>query len=198
MNMQMFDDVPDAPEDALLSAAGQLGADDELRGAVLARTVGVLRRRRRLKRCALAAGLLGCYLAGVATMGVWPAGERANPQMAQVTVTAEPKPQKATPALPSPSKPALPSPSKKIEVHQVDVRQVAAAKPTAFESWRRIGDHYFRESGDISLAVAGYTQALDLASEKEQAIAPGQDDWLMMALKDARAKEKRHVHSETN
>jgi hypothetical protein len=77
-------------------------------------------------------------------------------------------------------------------------QQVAAKKPSGFESWRRIGDHYLRESGDISLAVAGYSEAINLASAEERRISPGQDNWLMMALKEARSKEKKHVYPEQN
>jgi hypothetical protein len=75
---------------------------------------------------------------------------------------------------------------------------VAVANPSAYQSWRHIGDHYLGDTGDISLAVAGYSQALDLATEEERTISPGQDNWLLMALKDARTKEKEHARSQPN
>ena len=79
----------DSPYDPLEAALGyavrQPAGDANLRGAVLAQTLGVMRGRRRLKRCVLAAGLLGCYLAGMTTTGLW---RQAVPQAPQ-TVTQQ-------------------------------------------------------------------------------------------------------------
>jgi hypothetical protein len=177
-------DSPDDPLAAALDAGDQQrAADDQLRAAVFARTVGVLRGRHRLKRCALAAGLLGCYLAGITTMGIVRGG-REQERAAAVGPTMTTRSQPAAP----PSRHVSGNPER---------QQVAATQPSGFESWRRIGDHYLRESGDISLAVAGYSEAINLASAEERRISPGQDNWLMMALKDARSKENKHV-SEPN
>ena len=116
-------------------------------------------------------------------MGILRAGGgQEQPTAAGPAMAVEPQP--ATPRLPHTS--ANP-----------DRRHVAAKKPSGFESWRRIGDHYLRESGDVSLALASYSEAINLASDQERRISPGQDNWLVMALKDARSKEKRHV-SEQN
>jgi hypothetical protein len=183
--MTEFNDSFDDPLAAALDAGDQqLAADDHLRAAVFAKTVSVLRGRRRLKRCALAAGLLGCYLAGVTTMGVLRGGQQQE-QPAAPGPTMAANSQRAAPR--SRHVPANP-----------EKQQVAAKKPSGFESWRRIGDHYLRESGDISLAVAGYSEAINLASAEERRISPGQDNWLMMALKEARSKEKKHVYPEQN
>ncbi len=162
----------------------QQAADDRLRAAVFARTVGVLRGRRRLKRCALAAGLLGCYLAGITTMGLLRAGQERD------------RPPAAGPATTGNSLRAA-SQRRHVSTHPRE-EKVAVKKPSGFESWRRIGDHFLSDSGDVSLAVAGYSEAINLASAKERRISPGQDNWLLMALKqDALSKEKRHV-SEQN
>ena len=166
------------------ASAQQPSADDQLRAAVFAKTVGVLRGRRRMKRCAIAAGLLGCYVAGIMTMGILrTGGEPEHPVAPGPTMTAE-------------TQPPAPRP-RHVSVHP-EKQQVAVKKSSGFESWRRIGDHYLRESGDISLAIAGYCEAINLASDEERRISPGQDNWLLMALKDARSKEKRHVVSEQN
>jgi len=179
-----MNDPNDSFDDPLAAAFdigdGQHAADDRLRAAVFAQTVGVLRGRRRLKRCALAAGLLGCYLAGVATMGVFRAGQERD----RLPATADNSQHAA--------------PHRRHVSASPKEQQVAAKKPSGFESWRRIGDHYLHESGDISLALAGYSEAINLASDEERRISPGQDNWLLMALKDARSKEKRHVVSEQN
>jgi hypothetical protein len=183
MSMQNTNELPDDPLAAALDANNATpAADDRLRAAVFTKTVGVIRFRRRLKRCALAAGLLGCYLAGVTTMGIF-AGNRQqqHPPVPAPTIADEPK----SPAPPLQHKAAPP-----------EKRQIAAnaKKPSGFESWRHIGDHYLRNAGDVSLAVAGYSEAISLASAEERRISPGQDNWLMMALKqDARFQEKRHV-----
>jgi len=183
--MKQLDDSFDDPLAAALDAGDQPhAADDHLRAAVFAQTVGVLRGRRRLKRCALAAGLLGCYLAGITTMGILRGGQQQeHPAAPGPTMAAEP--QRAAPH--SRHLPANP-----------EKQQVAVKKPSGFESWRRIGDHYLRESGDVSLALASYSEAINLASDQERRISPGQDNWLVMALKDARSKEKRHVYPEQN
>ena len=183
--MKEIDDSFDDP----LAAAFDLGdqqhaADDRLRAAVFAQTVGVLRGRRRLKRCALAAGLLGCYLAGITTMGLLRAGQERD------------RPPAAGPATADNSQRAASQSAARFD--QSRKKQVAVKKPSGFESWRRIGDHFLSDSGDVSLAVAGYSEAINLASAKERRISPGQDNWLLMALKqDALSKEKRHV-SEQN
>ena len=54
------------------------------------------------------------------------------------------------------------------------------------------------ERGDVKEAVRQYTRYLKLAPADQLAISPGRDSWLLMALKDARAKEKNHVRSEAN
>ena len=167
------------------ASAQQPSADDQLRAAVFAKTVGVLRGRRRMKRCAIAAGLLGCYVAGIMTMGILrTGGEPEHPVAPGPTMTAE-------------TQPPAPRP-RHVSVHP-EKQQVAVKKSSGFESWRRIGDHYLRESGDVSLAIAGYSEAINLASAEERRISPEHDNWLMMALKqDAQSKEKKHVYSEQN
>jgi cytochrome c-type biogenesis protein CcmH/NrfG len=186
--MQAENDSSHDPLDAVLGFGDRSSVDaDALRGAVLRQSVGVIRRRRRLKRCVLAAGLLICYLAGITTMGLWRTGAAGEPPTAAA---------KSMPVEPRQHPHALPRSAPKSAVSRES--QIAAAIPTAFESWRNIGDYHLQHSGDISTAVASYSQAIDLATAEERAISPGQDNWLMMALKDARAKEKRHAYSEPN
>ena len=172
--------------DAALGVLGQPTADDNLRETLLAQTLGVVRRRRWMKRCILAAVLLGCYLAGITTVGLWRSQGNVSPQSpsCQPMIVAQ-TPRNVTP-------PPLPVSAGPVK------RQAAAAKSSGFEAWRRIGDHYLRETGDISLAVAGYSEAVNLASEEELAISPGRDNWILMALKDARTKERNHAFSEQN
>jgi hypothetical protein len=173
----------DDPLTAVSNAVEHPMANDALRKILLAQTVGVLRRRRRLKRCAVFAGLMACYLAGLATMGVL----RAVPQ--QPAPVGQPAIVDSHPALPR-----RPQRSPRQDGHQVAVK-----KPSAYENWRQIGDSCLSQSGDVSQAVAGYRKAINRASKEERGISPGPDNWLMMALKeDARLKEKTHVYSEHN
>jgi hypothetical protein len=160
--------------------------DNRLRNALLAQTVGVLRFRRRRKRFVLAASLVGCYLAGVITMGIMRFGNRTEqPSMPQPIIA------QSQSTLPHSTR-AVADPKK---------TQVAAKKkkPTGFESWRRIGDRCLRETGDISTAVAGYSEAIHLASAEERRISPETDNWLIMALKlDAQSREKNNAYSKQN
>lgn len=156
--------------------------DNNLRNALLAQTVGVLRFRRRVKRFALAASLVGCYLAGVMTMGMLRSGAATE-----------------NPPTPSPmiaqSQPVAPR-SARVSAVPKKTQAAATKKPTGFESWRRIGDRYLRETGDISTAVAGYSEAIHLASAEERRISPETDNWLVMALKlDAQSRERNNAYS---
>jgi hypothetical protein len=179
--MKERDDSFDDPLAAAFDLGdGQLAADDRLRAAVFAQTVGVLRGRRRLKQCAVAAALLGCYLAGITTM------ELLRPSRASE------QPPTIGPTLAGNS-PHSPPHLRHVAAHPKDQR-VAVKKPSGFESWRRIGDHFLRDSGDVSLAVAGYSEAIHLASAEERRISPDRDNWLLMALKqDAQTRERKHV-----
>ncbi len=170
--MQTPDDSLHDPIEELLGAGNREAISNQLRGPVFAQTIGVMRRRRRVRLCAVAASLLGCYLAGMATTAAWRHPGNVAPEVA------------SRPAAPTRTAPEQPT--------------VAVAQLDGFESWRRIGDHYLHDGNDISQALVGYSQALDLASDEELAITPGRDNWLLMALKDARVKERKHARIEQN
>jgi hypothetical protein len=171
------DNSPDDPTDEMLLATLPSEPDNVLRTTVLTQTLGVMRRRRLLKRCALAASLLCCYLAGILT-AFSPLLPGEGPGVRAATSL---KPRSTT-----------------IRPAAAGVAQVPSAPPSGFESWRRIGDHYLRDSDDISLAITGYSRALDLATDRDLAISPGQDNWLLMALKAARIKERKNANYEQN
>jgi hypothetical protein len=184
--MTTSDDSPGDLPDCLLGQSGSLPIDDAFREAVLARTLGVIRSRRHMKRCVLAVSLLGCYLAGMASSGLWrhtvPAVSISTPQQA---ASAPEKPRGNVPSAPQGS--AAP-----VE------RRVAETKAARMENLRRRADRRVLEDGDVKSAVLDYERVLDLASTEQRAIAPEQDSWLLMALKNARFKEMRHDHSEPN
>jgi hypothetical protein len=58
-------------------------------------------------------------------------------------------------------------------------------------TYREAGDRYLRDENDLASAVRCYANALDSTSENDLAVR-ADDSWLLMALKQARRKEK-HV-----
>ncbi len=89
--MSTSDDFPDDLIDAALSADVRPHDTAPLREAVLSQTVGVIRFRRRMRKCILAASLAGCYVAGLATMALrTPAEHGVSPP--PVVASASPAP----------------------------------------------------------------------------------------------------------
>jgi len=149
-----------------------------LRQAVFDRTTRVLRRRRWLRRGAVALALCACYIAGAATVHL------LTPPPSVVTVVVK---EPGAPALPVPNV-APPRPEE--EPTAVAMEWDALDHPEKkVESYRRAGDRYLTESNDVQAAVRCYKQMLDAGTEQDLVIAPD-DNWLLMALKEARQKEK--------
>jgi hypothetical protein len=72
MNMQNDENALHDPlADALAPDDQQYLSNDLLRQQLLGQTLGVIRRRRRWKRCLSFSCLLGCYLSGIASVGIW-------------------------------------------------------------------------------------------------------------------------------
>jgi hypothetical protein len=194
--------------DSVDAVLGVDARDDEnmeaLRGAIFAKTVGVIRRRRRVKRGLFALSLCGCYLAGAMTVGVWRVENHrtvaTTPNTSDAVARIQPQPESQSQPETQPTVPPQSSvpPENVAATPAVSEFQVPAKMPTAFESWRNVGDYYLKKYGDIALATASYAQAIDLATEEERAISPGRDNWLLMALKDARAKEKQYASYQPN
>jgi hypothetical protein len=176
-----MNDLPPLEPDPLtqwLAVSNSPKADvDALRQSILRRTTRVLHRRRWLRRGAVVIGLFACYLAGVATMRL------LTPPPSVVTVVVE-KP--GEPVLPAPNVDPLP---RETEPRAVALEWNALDHPeTKVESYRRAGDRYLAESNDLQAAVRCYKQMLDAGTEKDWTISPD-DNWLLMALKEARQKE---------
>jgi hypothetical protein len=168
--------VPDDFDDDLLDGAlrAEIQPHDTvlLREAVLSRTVGVIRFRRRLRKGILAASLAGCYVAGLATMALHRPAEQKTPA-----------PPVVASLLPQPSDPPK--------------QDLSPAKLTRADIVHRDADRCF-ERGDVKEAVRLYDLSLRLASASDRAGSPEQDNWLLMALKDAKSKEIAHVHQKQN
>lgn len=165
----------------------------DLEQAVLQQTRRVLRRRRWLRRTGLVTALAACYVAGLLTMRflplspVTPADQvtrarmeplhkpDALPYKSEARVKESPPPRLTTPAPVSPLA---------LEWQAVDSRE---PRP---DLYRQAGDRYLQEDGDIQSAVRCYRNMLKAAPEEAATISVD-DNWLLMALKDAQQKEKR-------
>jgi len=152
-----------------------------LRQAVLATTTRVLRRRRLARRLAWATALAACFLAGMGTMLLWQTLEPSERQVqrspANDHLSAKQPEKTATP----PTNPEPPLSLVDLEWRAFDSRDNRAA--LFFEVAKR----YLVERQDYDSALRCYSQALDAAPKEELAVRPD-DNWLVMALKEARQK----------
>ncbi|HEX4147120.1 MAG TPA: hypothetical protein VHY91_26725 [Pirellulales bacterium] len=148
--------------------------DETLRRGVLAGTTPVLARRRIARRCGWAAAFAGCYLAGVASMGLW---QFDTPPLA--LTWREPEQREAGQAHES----TTPEPQEK--------PRIAERQKTPFEKLRDAGDEAWRARGDIEEAIRLYAQALRVATAEEK-ISSADDNWILIALKEDHLTESRH------
>jgi hypothetical protein len=196
------------PLDVVLGGKGKISGDDSIRQAVLAGTIGVIRRRRRLKRCAVAGTLLVCYLAGMATMVFWRAGGEGLSKSSAIQIAIDNTAKRPAAAISDPE----PGQSKgTVSFSQTQKSGQSLAQlppvnagppdqkavyttPSQFEVLRRTGDKYLQDPEKMQLAIRTYARALKYASAEERAISPEHDTWLLMALKDAHSKEGGHSY----
>ncbi len=179
--------TPENPESdplhALVGAAASLPEDDRLRRSVLARTTGVIRRRRRIRRISITVALVGCYLAGAATVQLWRAGAPTPDRSVARDEKLPADDERQTPPIDRSEEPAQPG------------GQTAEADASPYEVYRRVSDRYLTQQGDLSLALRYYCRALETASPEERAIS-AEDSWLLMALKDLDTKENRDENND--
>ncbi len=166
--------------------------NDPLRQVLLARTTAALRRRRRLRRLGLAAALAACYLAGMLTVRLGMSPASTDRPAAAVAKADRPAKKEAPPVRPAPRQreaPAEAAPSAlALEWQALD------SDDRRFELYRRAGDRYLEESNDVESALRCYRGAYAAASEKERAVSV-HDNWLLMAVKQERLKEKRDAQN---
>ena len=179
--------TPDPVEAVLAASRGDLDTAG-LRAALLERTTGIIRRRRRVRRFAVAAALLACYLAGAATAETWWPWRPGAPATASHETVPGGGPATVADRPDSDGPPPVPQTPAPDGVGQA----VATAKISRFEAYRQAGDRFLKEPAQLSLAVRSYSNALSVASAEERAISPERDSWLLMALKDSRIKERSH------
>jgi hypothetical protein len=174
----IFSREPD-PLDGMLRPPS-LPENEALHQAVYCRTRRVLQRRHCLRQFTYAASLLVSFAAGSLAMWVILPAHSAS---------------KETP-LPAPI-----ASKEEIPPAPPDVSALAS-EWIAFDSedhrgelYRQAGDHYMTEEVDPQSALRCYSNALDSGTEQDLAISTD-DDWLLMAIKNARQKEKKHANQD--
>jgi hypothetical protein len=218
--------TPDDPRemaiDDLLRCGCAAEQNDSRQEAVLAQTLGVIRRRRRLKRLGVALSLAVCYLAGIVTPVSWFLN-RSDRSYGQIAIND--KQDQSTASSWTWQNPSTVSsfnwgenPPKNGQSSRAATQfgedagaDALAASPrpdnstdsgvkkmSRYEWMRREGDRLLRVSGDIAQAVRRYNRALTLATDQELAIAPDEDSWLLMALKTEHTKETNNDRSPIN
>jgi hypothetical protein len=140
-----------------------LPADGEaLRQGLRQRTTRWVRRRQRLRLLAWVAALVSCYFAGLATLRV--------PRL-----------------VPRPTEPIARQAARTPSAAELEWQALEGTRGKA-ERYRAAGDRYLEEA-DPEGAVRCYGASLDEATEEERTISAS-DSWLLLAIKEARQKEK--------
>ena len=152
--------------------------DPALRRRLLRQTTPLLRRRLWGGRLLLAAVLAACYLGGLLTARLAP----DVPAHPDPLPTAHQPPPGPSAAVPGAATPAL------LEERAFDSLAERAVL------YRRAGDRYADEQGDWESALRCYRNSLDVAADEELEVSPG-DNWLLMALKDARKQERKYAQN---
>jgi hypothetical protein len=178
---------PSDPVDEFLREGISVPYDVPFRDVLLRQTSRVLWRRRWRRRLVHAGAIAASFLLGAACMQLWsPATPAERPA-----------------AIHSQAQAPAPTVQPKEQTPEVALGIAAVVKEwKAFddrkqqrELYRQAGDLYFYTNQDYESALRCYTQALDAASDQDLAVSPD-DNWLLIALKEARLKEKNDARND--
>lgn len=173
------------PVDDFLQVDFSGPADPTLRQALLTRTTRVVRRRLWARRAGIAGALAACYAAGMLTMGfVTPPREGPQQEVARQPSQRE--------TMDTPVVAAADSVAEQSAL-ALEWRAFESAERRA-ELYQLAGDRYLEREADMQSALRCYRQALDASPEASLTISAS-DNWLLMALKEARQKEKTHARN---
>jgi hypothetical protein len=175
----IFSREPD-PLEGMLRSPPMPPDSEALRQQVYTRTRGVLRQRRRWRQFGYAAGLLVAFAAGLLVM-------RITTRPAAMPVVIQPRQQEPRPPDKSPS----PSPDNPKPPAFVKEWNAFDSDDQRSDLYRQAGDSYMMDEYDPQSALRCYTNALDYGTEQDLTIS-ADDNWLLMAIKDARQKENNH------
>jgi hypothetical protein len=175
------------PIEAFLGQGSGEKTNEKLRRLIQQKTLGVLRRRRWLRRGGWLAGLAACYAAGILTIQLWPRPDVGT----QVAIAPEEntvgQPGIAPPAS-EPRNPTTDQPPETALALEWKALDSIEKRPDLF---RLAGDKYL-EDNNIESATRCYRGALDNASDQDLKISVN-DNWLLMSLKQAKQEEKRYA-----
>jgi len=179
---------PDDAVESFLQSRPPVAQNASLEEQLLAQTTRVLRRRRVLRRARMATIFAGVFLAGAASAWLvkpapMPPEPADQPSHAAPAVKEDAPPQSAK----DNGKPAASA--------WAEEWRAFDARADRTRLFREAGDRYLAESQDVEAALRCYTQALDAGGDDALAVAP-QDSWLLIALKDARRKEKARAFAD--
>jgi len=169
------------PLDDFLDRGFTCDPKDALRLALRQQTTRVLRRRRWLRQLTNVGLAAACYLAGLATMWFL---------VPRTTATGD------SPPSPPPlviadnrSKPPQPEekPPERPELYEFQAQTAPPAERAV--QLRKAGDLYLEQDHDYAAALRCYTQAFNAGGDQALEFSPD-DNWLVMAIKNARRKEK--------
>jgi hypothetical protein len=155
-----------------------------LRERLRRQTLDMIRSRRRRRLVGLVAALAACYVLGLVSTWLW------LPQPAPPVSSAATRPEIPPETSPEPHVADLEGDTD-VPALVLERRGLDAPRSLQAALFRRAGNRYL-DDGDIASALRCYRLALDLAPERELAIV-ADDSWLLMALKEARLKEKANV-----
>ncbi len=169
--------------------------DPQTRQAIWSRTARVLGRRRWVRRAGAVTALAACYVGGLLTMrfSLPPTVVEVERVVYQQVVDPPPEVTKAADVPKVEEKPA----TTLVVLSTVDLEWRALEtleKPLRARLYLLAGDRYLQEENDAASAARCYRLALEASPRQDWKLAPN-DNWLLMAVKEAQQKEKANVRS---
>ena len=175
------------PIEAFLGQGAGEKTNEKLRQAIQQKTLGVLRRRRWLRRGGWLTGLAACYAAGILTMRLWP-GHEVHPPVA---IAPEQNDASQVHPAPPPTETKPPTPAQPPESALAMEWQALDSPEKRPDLFRLAGDKYL-EDNNLESATRCYRGALDNVPDQDLKIAVN-DNWLLISLKQAKQEEKRYA-----
>ena len=175
------------PLEAFLGQETHANTNEKLRLVIQQKTLGVMRRRRWLRRGSWLTGLAACYVAGILTMRIWPVLEMDH----QVSIAPEQKSDPQVNSAPTPTETKQSTPAQSPETALAMEWRALDSTEKRPDLFRLAGDRYLVEN-DIESATRCYRGALEGISDQDLKISVN-DNWLLMSLKQAKQEEKRYA-----
>lgn len=179
----IFSREPD-PLDGLLAPPSS-PENEALWQTVYVRTRRVLRRRYLIRQFAYAAAVAASFALGLLAMWMTlPArsASKGTPPPAEIATKEENPPEEA---------PGVRGELVKMPALEGEWKAFDSAEHRG-ELYRQAGDRYMAEESDPQSALRCYANALDGGTKQDLTISTD-DNWLLMAIKDARQKESDHA-----